>query len=186
MHLGNKLPHRAKEVRLFRFEGLHATCRSRCSRKSGNFIRIPRYGDNFYANENLADCPDVHKAHAQALALDEFCTKVDVMIGINIISRDGGALTGAKIRVLANSGFRLGAKGMFSYRDDNNTVLFTLTTSCPPFSPIPCGHTTHGITFLLDVPKVARGKWFSTIWCVLREILPIPLGVSWWTTTAFR
>ena len=43
----------------------------------------------------------MHEAYAQALALDEFCVEVDVMIGINIISRDGGLLTGAKIRVLA-------------------------------------------------------------------------------------
>jgi len=117
---------------------------------------------NFSTRMNaIADCPDVHKAHAQALALDEFCTKVDVMIGINIISRDGGALTGAKIRVLAeSSGFRLGAEGMFGYRDDNNTVLFYLSNFEPaPFLPDTLRTlTTHGITFLLDVPKVARGE----------------------------
>ncbi len=91
----------------------------------------------------------------------EFCAEVDVMIGINIISRDGGALTGAKIRVLAeSSGFRLGAEGMFSYRNDNNAVLFYLSNFEPaPFLPDTMRTlTTHGITFLLDVPKVAKGE----------------------------
>jgi FtsZ-interacting cell division protein ZipA len=109
----------------------------------------------------VADCPDLHEAYAQALALDEFCAEVDVMIGINIISRDGGALTGAKIRVLAeSSGFRLGADGMFSYRNDNNAVLFYLSNFEPaPFLPDTIRTlTTHGITFLLDVPKVAKGE----------------------------
>ncbi|MDE2366270.1 MAG: cell division protein ZipA C-terminal FtsZ-binding domain-containing protein [Betaproteobacteria bacterium] len=116
---------------------------------------------NFSARVNAsADCPDVRRAHARALALDEFCTEVDVMIGINIISRDGGALTGAKIRVLAEtSGLKLGADGMFGYRDENNAVLFYLGNFEPaPFHPDTMRTlTTHGVTFLLDVPRVAKG-----------------------------
>lgn len=116
---------------------------------------------NFSARLNAtADCPDVHEAHAQALALDEFCTQVDVMIGINIISRDGGALTGAKIRVLAEeSDLKLGAEGMFSCRDENNVILFYLSNFEPvPFLPDTMRTlTTHGVTFLLDVPRVTKG-----------------------------
>lgn len=117
---------------------------------------------NFSARVNaIADCPDVHEAHAQALVLDEFCTEVDVMIGINIISRDGGALTGAKIRVLAEaSGLKLGTEGMFSYRDENNITLFYVSNFEPvPFLPDTMRTlTTHGVTFLLDVPRVAKGE----------------------------
>ena len=127
-----------------------------------NLSEFRDMAQNFSMSLNaVADCPDLHEAYAQALALDEFCAEVDVMIGINIISRDGGALTGAKIRVLAeSSGFRLGADGMFSYRDDNNTVLFYLSNFEPaPFLPDTMRTlTTHGITFLLDVPKVAKGE----------------------------
>jgi FtsZ-interacting cell division protein ZipA len=127
-----------------------------------NLSEFRDMAQNFSKGVNaVAKCPDVHEAHAQALALDEFCAEVDVMIGINIISRDGGALTGAKIRVLAaSSGFRLGTDGMFSYRDDHNGVLFYLGNFEPaPFLPDTLRTlTTHGITFLLDVPKVAKGE----------------------------
>jgi FtsZ-interacting cell division protein ZipA len=127
-----------------------------------NLSEFRDMAQNFSMSLNaVADCPDLHEAYAQALALDEFCAEVDVMIGINIISRDGGALTGAKIRVLAeSSGFRLGADGMFSYRNDNNAVLFYLSNFEPaPFLPDTIRTlTTHGITFLLDVPKVAKGE----------------------------
>ena len=127
-----------------------------------NLSEFRDMAQNFSTSLNAAaDCPDLHEAYAQALALDEFCAEVDVMIGINIISRDGGALTGAKIRVLAeSSGFRLGADGMFSYRNDNNAVLFYLSNFEPaPFLPDTIRTlTTHGITFLLDVPKVAKGE----------------------------
>ncbi|WP_245727530.1 cell division protein ZipA C-terminal FtsZ-binding domain-containing protein [Nitrosovibrio tenuis] len=117
---------------------------------------------NFSVRVNaIADCPDIPEAHAQALVLDEFCTEVDVMIGINIISRDGGALTGAKIRVLAeSSGFKLGADGMFSYCNENNINVFFLANFEPaPFLPDTLRTlTTHGVTFLLDVPRVANGE----------------------------
>jgi len=118
--------------------------------------------ENFSAQINAsATCPDVHEAYAQALALDEFCSEVDVMIGINIISRDGGLLTGAKIRVVAEiSGLKLGTDGMFSLRDENNMTLFSLGNLEPhPFLPDTLRTlTTRGVTFLLDVPRVANGE----------------------------
>ncbi|SCY01039.1 ZipA, C-terminal FtsZ-binding domain [Nitrosospira sp. Nsp13] len=109
----------------------------------------------------VADCPNARQAYAQALSLDQFCAEVDVMIGINIISRDNSVFTGAKIQVLAEaSGFKLGANGMFSYRDENNALLFSLNNhESSPFLPDSMRTiTTHGITFLLDVPRVANGE----------------------------
>ncbi|MEP7371225.1 MAG: cell division protein FtsZ, partial [Nitrosospira sp.] len=59
---------------------------------------------NFAIHVNaLVDCPNVRQAYAQALSLDQFCAEVDVMMGINIISRDNSVFTGAKIHVLAEA-----------------------------------------------------------------------------------
>lgn len=117
---------------------------------------------NFAARANaVADCPDVREAYARALTLDQFCAEVDVMIGINIISKDTSPFTGAKIRVFAEaSGFKLAPDGTFSYRDENNAVLFSLNNheSSPFLSSNMRTLTTHGITFLLDVPRVANGE----------------------------
>jgi FtsZ-interacting cell division protein ZipA len=106
------------------------------------------------------NCPDIREAHARAVALDEFCAEVDVMIGINIISGDNSVFTGAKIQVLAeSSGFKLGTEGMFHYYDQRGTAVFSLGNS----EPAPFLHTsmrmltTHGVTFLLDVSRVENG-----------------------------
>ncbi|SOD40841.1 cell division protein ZipA C-terminal FtsZ-binding domain-containing protein [Nitrosovibrio sp. Nv4] len=118
--------------------------------------------ENFSARvKATANCPDIQKAYERALLLDEFCTRVDVMVGINIISKDTSAFTGAKIRVLAEaSGFKLGAEGVFHYRDENNAILFSLGNYEPsPFLPNSMRMLiTHGITFLLDVPRVVNGE----------------------------
>ena len=117
---------------------------------------------NFTAHVNAAaDFPDIRQAHAQAVVLDQFCAGVDVMVGINIISKDGGAFTGTKIRALAEaSGLKLETGGAFSYRDENGAVLFSLNNfESTPFSPDNMRIlTTHGVTFLLDVPRVKSGE----------------------------
>ncbi|MBY0500051.1 MAG: cell division protein ZipA C-terminal FtsZ-binding domain-containing protein [Nitrosomonas sp.] len=108
-----------------------------------------------------AECPDIVSAHEKAVMLDKFCAEVDVMIGINIISKDDGAFAGTKIRALAEaSGFRLETDGLFKYRDDSNNILFTLNNyESSPFLPENIkALTTHGVTFLLDVPRVAHGE----------------------------
>lgn len=118
--------------------------------------------ESFAARVNAtAHCPDIHKSYSRALMLDEFCTQVDVMAGINIISRDNSVFTGAKIRVMAEAcGFKLGDEGMFHYRDENNVVLFSLGNyEPPPFLPDSIRTlTTRGITLFLDVPRVANGE----------------------------
>lgn len=117
---------------------------------------------NFTAHVHAAaDFPDTRQAHTQAVVLDQFCAEVDVMVGINIISKDGGAFTGTKIRALAEaSGFKLETGGAFSYRDESGTVLFSLNNfESTPFSPDNMRTlTTHGVTFLLDVPRVKNGE----------------------------
>ena len=108
-----------------------------------------------------AECPDIVTTHEKAVRLDKFCADVDVMIGVNIISKDEGAFVGTKIRALAEaSGFRLEPEGVFKYRDENSNVLFTLNNyeSSPFLSENIKSLTTHGITFLLDVPRVTQGE----------------------------
>ncbi len=109
-----------------------------------------------------ADCPDISEAHTKATDLDKFCADVDVIMGINIISKDGGAFVGTKIRALAEaSGFRLESEGVFKYRDnETGEVLFSLGNfESAPFLPANMRTlTTRGITFLLDVPRVANGE----------------------------
>lgn len=107
------------------------------------------------------ECPDIVPSHEQAVKLDKFCADVDVMIGVNIISKDEGAFVGTKIRALAEaSGFKLDTDGIFKYRNDDNHILFTLTNyESEPFAPDNMkAITTHGVTFLLDVPRVANGE----------------------------
>ncbi|ARO87242.1 cell division protein FtsZ [Nitrosospira lacus] len=135
---------------------------------------------NFATRVNaVADCPNVRQAYALALSLDQFCAEVDVMIGINIISRDNSVFTGAKIQVLAEaSGFKLGTNGIFSYRDENNSLLFSLNNhESSPFLPDSVRTiTTHGITFLLDVPRVANGEKIFDEMTHLAEIFSDALG----------
>lgn len=115
-----------------------------------------------FANQtnSEAECPDIVTAHEHALLLDKFCADVDIVIGINIISKDHGAFIGTKIRALAEaSGFKLEPDGIFRYRDENDVVLFTLNNqeNEPFLAENMKSLTTHGITFLLDVPRVANG-----------------------------
>lgn len=128
-------------------------------------IEISKFRDiaQEFANQvnAVAECPDIVDEHEQAVLLDKFCANVDIMIGINVISKDEGAFIGTKIRALAEaSGFKLEPEGVFKYCDDNNAVLFTLNNyETAPFLPENMKSlTTHGITFLLDVPRVANGE----------------------------
>ncbi|SDH96203.1 cell division protein ZipA C-terminal FtsZ-binding domain-containing protein [Nitrosomonas sp. Nm132] len=127
-----------------------------------NLSRFRDMVEDFASQVNaIADCPDISDAHLKAVSLDKFCAEVDVVMGINIISKDGGAFVGTKIRALAEaSGFRLESEGAFRYRDENNAILFSLGNyETTPFLPANMRTlTTHGITFLFDVPRVANGE----------------------------
>lgn len=128
-------------------------------------IELSKFRDlaqEFASQVNAAiDCPDIVDEHEQAVLLDKFCANVDIMIGINIISKDEGAFIATKIRALAEaSGFKLDTEGVFKYCDEDNVALFTLNNyETAPFLPESMKSlTTHGITFLLDVPRVANGE----------------------------
>lgn len=107
-----------------------------------------------------ADCPDLDEAFAQATLLDGFCAEVDVMIGLNVVSRDGNPFAGTKIRAMAEAaGFKLAPDGSFRYLNERGEQVYSLQNLEPsPFaSDVMKALATRGITLLLDVPRVATG-----------------------------
>jgi hypothetical protein len=107
-----------------------------------------------------AACPDAQAALQVARELDAFCSGVDVAIGINVIAVEGATFAGNDIRTVAEAaGLKLGADGVFHYRDEGRRTLFTLDNHEPaPFLPEQIkGMRTRGVTLMLDVPQVAQG-----------------------------
>jgi hypothetical protein len=96
----------------------------------------------------------------QAAELDRFCAAVDLEIGVNLVSR-GSAFSGTKIRALAEAaGMVLGIDGLFTRYDDAGRAQFSLQNyESTQFSADALRTmTTHGLTFLLDVPRVDHGE----------------------------
>ena len=94
-----------------------------------------------------------------AAQLDEFCAGVDIQIGVNVISQ-GQVFPGTKLRALAESaGMTIDPEGRFARFDDEGKLLFVLINQeTQGFSAESMRTmTTHGVTFLLDVPRVANG-----------------------------
>ncbi|MBL79733.1 MAG: cell division protein FtsZ [Nitrosomonadaceae bacterium] len=111
-------------------------------------------------NNAVTDNLDIGEAYSQAVLLDQFCAEVDIMIGINVISKDGGAFTGTKIRSLAEaSGFKLEGGGIFNLQEENDDAKFILQNyETTPFLPENMRKmTTSGVTFLFDVPRIKNG-----------------------------
>lgn len=96
----------------------------------------------------------------QAAELDRFSAAVDLEIGVNLVSR-GVPFSGTKIRALAEAaGMTLGDDGVFTRRDDDGRTQFTLhNLESAQFTPDGIRNlTTHGLTFVLDVPRVDHGE----------------------------
>lgn len=107
----------------------------------------------------VVDLAPAQPALDAAASLDGFCADVDIQIGVNVISQ-GLPFPGSKLRALAEAaGMLLDGEGRFVRRDDDGQTLFTLSNQESGGFP---GEelktlTTHGVTFLLDVPRVAHG-----------------------------
>ena len=96
----------------------------------------------------------------QAAAIDRFCADVDLEIGLNLVSR-GIAFPGTKIRALAEAaGMVLGVGGMFTRYGDDGQPQFSLQNyeNTPLTADGLRNLSTHGLTFLLDVPCVDHGE----------------------------
>lgn len=107
----------------------------------------------------VADMPP-SRVFDQAAEIDRFCAAVDLEIGLNLVSR-GSAFSGTKIRALAEAaGMVLGSDGLFTRYDDSGRAQFSLQNyESTRFSADALRTlTTHGLTFLLDVPRVDHGE----------------------------
>ena len=108
----------------------------------------------------IASLPPRPVALQMAAELDAFCASVDIQIGINVISQ-GQVFAGTKLRALAEAaGMVIDADGRFVRCDEDGNVLYVLLNqenlgfSTESMKTM----TTHGLTFLLDVPRVAHGE----------------------------
>lgn len=104
----------------------------------------------------VADMPPRQPVLDQAMDLDRFCADVDLEIGVNLVSR-GTPFSGTKLRALAEAaGMVLGGDGLFARYDDEDRVQFRLQNleSTPLTQESIKTLSTHGLTFLLDVPRV--------------------------------
>lgn len=108
----------------------------------------------------IADLPPRQPALDGAAKLDGFCASVNIQIGINVISQ-GQIFPGTKLRALAEAaGMVIDGDGRFVRSDDEGNVLFVLIDAeASGFSAESMKTmSTHGLTFLLDVPRVAHGE----------------------------
>ena len=107
----------------------------------------------------IVDLPPRQPALDMAAQLDEFCAGVDIQIGITVISQ-GQVFAGTKLRALAEAaGMAIDGAGRFVRCDDDGQVLYLLSNQeAAGFSAESMKTmSTHGVTFLLDVPRVAHG-----------------------------
>jgi len=114
----------------------------------------------FAAEEGGAvTCTDSEETLRLARDLDLFCMDVDILIGLNVVSADSRPFTSEAMHSLAQeASLSLEADGTFHARDDFGHTLFTLANQeDAPFPRDGRGLTTHGVTLLFDVPRVADG-----------------------------
>jgi len=114
------------------------------------------------ANEISAICelPEVDEAITKALALDDFCVEVDIIVGLSVAARPGQVLHGTQLRALAeSSGLQLTPNGAFVMPDGHGGTMFTMDNQeSNPFRADELKNlTTRSVTFLLDVPRTSDG-----------------------------
>lgn len=122
----------------------------------------------------IVEFPDRQPALALATMLDRFCADVDVLIGANVITQNGVAFAATKVRAMAEAaGMKLQADGAFHFFNDEGADLFSLANlDPPPFSAENIRQlSTHGITFLFDVPRVSDGvRVFNQMLMLARQM----------------
>lgn len=106
----------------------------------------------------VLDTDDFESAKDRARDIDQFCADVDLQIGINVVGLS--PFLGTKIRALAEAaGMTINWQGAFEKVDDNGRSLFVMSN----LETTPFAHEslktlrTHGLTFVLDVPRTAEG-----------------------------
>ena len=108
----------------------------------------------------IAECPDIPSALQRASELDLFCVDVDVLIGLNVVSRDNEVFSGNRISELAQrANMVLAVDGVYQCRNAANEVIYSLCNheSAPFTANANAPFSTHGVTLLFDLPRVANG-----------------------------
>lgn len=107
----------------------------------------------------VVDLPTRDLVLETAAHLDHFSAGVDIQIGLNVVSQ-GQPFAGTKLRALAEAaGMAFDDEGHFVRRDDEGYALYRLVNegeggfAADSIKSL----STHGVTFLLDVPRVANG-----------------------------
>lgn len=117
---------------------------------------MQQVADEFLA---IVDLPPRRAVHDRALELDRFCAQVDIQVGVNVVAGQA-SFPGTKLRALAEaSGLVLETGGAFVRRDEDGRELYRLITmDGAPFALDTLKSlVVHGLTFLIDVPRVANG-----------------------------
>lgn len=139
------------------------------------FNGVQRLADEFLA---VADVPPRNETLARAAEIDRFCAGVDIQIGVNVVAT-GAPFPGTKLRGLAEAaGMTLGEDGMFHSVDGEGATQFTLSSlETAPFDAAEMkSFATHGVSFVIDVPRVAAGPQAYDRMIALAKQFAISLG----------
>lgn len=134
------------------------------------FDSVQRLARQFGGHVDLPPRGDV-LAHARDL--DGFCAEVDVQLGVNVVAA-GTAFAGTKLRGLAEAaGLVLTGDGRFHAHAEDGRELFAVgNMGSEPFATESLRTlATPGLTFILDVPRVAAGvAAFDRMLAVARQM----------------
>ncbi|OIP07415.1 MAG: hypothetical protein COW56_04800 [Rhodocyclales bacterium CG17_big_fil_post_rev_8_21_14_2_50_68_7] len=119
--------------------------------------RVTALADRYLGVPRL---PEFSQLAGQAAALDRLCAAVDVKIALNVVRRDAEGIHGSKLRGLAEAaGMVLRGDGLFHAPDEQGETRYTMGNLDPaPFAADAMKTMlTQGVSFSLDVPRVADG-----------------------------
>lgn len=119
------------------------------------YQQLQRVCEQFLAVPRL---PPRNEVMARANELDRFCSEVDIQIAVNVVAQNT-SFSGTKLRGLAEaSGLVLGKDGTYHADGDTGKTLFVVANhEAVPFTAEQLRHLqTHGLSFILDMPRVAN------------------------------
>ena len=117
---------------------------------------VRRFADEVMA---VVDAPPLQQAAEQARQLDGLCARVDTQVGINVVGRNM-AFSAARLRTLIERNTAdFGEDGGALVTDtEGNTQFVIFDHDGQSLAPDGIASATiRGLTFLLDVPRVADG-----------------------------
>jgi hypothetical protein len=104
------------------------------------------------------DLPGTADTLSRANAIDETCANVDIQIAVHVMHREALTVTGVQILEAGQAaGLDFREDGRFYSCGPGSETLFTMSKiGALPFVPAEMAAlSTHGLTFWLDVPRVA-------------------------------